>query len=623
MNLILGKIRSVTVYVSGEIKRPGAYTVSSLYTLFNTLHLAGGPDARGSLRKIRLVRGTTVIKKIDLYDLLMNGRGEDIRLESNDIIFVPVAGPLVTVSGEVKRPGIYEILGGEKVLDAIELAGGVRSSAYLEKVELLRFEDNLRNVLIDLDISDRKNRKRDNIKLKDGDCIRVRPVHGLREDVVFLKGEVKYPGEYSFFQGMKITDLIDSGILLPGSYIERVFVTRMFNDRSRRVFQVALGRILSPDIYRDTESKVTEGNDIDQMEELSDREIESRVITSDIFLHPGDMLEVFSAERMHDTESVSIEGEIRFSGDYIYARDMVISDLLYQAGGIKKEAYLLHAELARLVPDTTRRSEIIVFDLGSVLRQPHGEEDMVLQPGDAVFIREIPNSSGHHRVTIRGEVLFPGTYVIEQGNEMLTDLIFRAGGFTEKAFLPGAQFERAGIVEELRYRHVEDVILSLQETVSDSGEVTLEDKYSVNIDTGKMNRIIIDLQAVMESKEYENDIFLRPGDSVTIPSFPSGVNVIGAVASSGTIKFLQGQKTRYYVDRAGGFTRRASGGELRILKADGRVIKRRAMSRKIELGDAIIVPEKVIRDRDWMKMLQTSVSIIASALTTVYIVTKM
>ncbi|MBN2071703.1 MAG: SLBB domain-containing protein [Candidatus Krumholzibacteriota bacterium] len=619
MNLILGKIRSVTVYVSGEVMRPGAYTVSSLYTLFNTLHLAGGPTERGSLRRVRLVRGTSVVKVVDLYELLMNGKGEDVRLESNDIIFVPVAGPLVTVAGEVKREGVYEILGGERVLDAIELAGGLRSSAYLEKVELIRFEDNLKNVLIDLDITGKSGAKKDNIEIIDGDRIKVRSIHDLKEDVVLLQGKVKYPGEYSHHIGMKITDLIGRGMLLPDSYTERVFVTRIFNDRRRSVFQVALKDLLSSIPVGQAGKEETEENGKGVPEELS----ESKLITRDMILYPGDIIEVYSTKRMHDTESVSIEGEIRLPGEYIFADDMVVSDLIYQAGGIKKEAYLLRAELARLVPDTTRSSEILMFDLGRVLTEPHGKEDILLYPGDALFIREIPNYSGHERVTIAGEVLFPGTYVIEQGVETLTDLIERAGGFTGKAFLPGALFERGSIVDELRYRHVEDVILSLREAQRDSSGAVMADGYSVNYNSGKMNRIIIDLETISQSGERADDIVLRAGDRITIPPRPSGVNVLGAVASSGTIKYFPGKKTKYYIDRAGGFSRRAASGELRILKADGRVLKRRALSQVIELGDAIIVPEKVIRDRDWMKILQTSVSIIASALTTVYIVTKM
>ncbi len=612
MNLILGKIRSITVYVSGEVTRPGAYTVSSLYTLFNTLYLAGGPTERGSLRCIRLVRGNSVIREVDIYRLLIEGQNDDIKLESNDIVFVPVTGPLVTVTGEVRRPGIYEVTGKERLLDVVSLAGGARSSAFLGKVELSRFENNTRVVVFDLNMSDTTFSTSDNIPLLDGDRINLRSIPSMRENVVYLAGEVKYPGEYEYFPGMRITDLVDAEDLLPHSYIDRVFIRRTLDDDVTIAIQVDLRKVLLS----------APGETAEGAADKVSGDIQERVIVENIVLRPRDILEVYPLDRMRDREYVSIEGQVRLPGTYDYTGMMTVSDLIYLSGGVKKKAYLLNAELARLVCDGTRVSRIVPFNLEKILGGAHGEADLLLEPGDVVFIRDIPRFKDHARVTVEGEVVFPGIYVLESDNETLGDVIARAGGVTRDAFLEGALFERNSIEKELRQRHVFDVIEALQDQAVDSSGVPVRQSERLDIEPSQMNRIIIDLPALLRGPGDGEDIILKPGDRIVIPGIPSGINVLGAVASSGTIKYMHGKKAKFYIDRAGGFTKWASRGEVRILKADGQVIRKGASSHSIEIGDAILVPEKILKERDWLKVFQSTISILAGAMTTIYIVTK-
>ncbi len=605
MNMILGKIRSITVFVSGEVKRPGAYTTSSLYTLFNTLYLAGGPNERGTLRSIRLIRNNRIVKEVDLYRLLVEGVSEDVKLESNDVIFVPVVNPLVTVSGEVRRPAVYEILGGERLLDVIRIAGGVRSSAFLGNIDVRRFEDNERRVLVNLDISDIDEGDESNIKLRDGDVILVKTVHDLTERVVYVDGEVKYPGTYEYVDGMKVSDLIDPGMLLPFSYLKKALVTRTMPDRTIRIFSVDLEVVLGLSHRADGGQK------------------RKGALFGDIEMRPMDRVRIFHADRMRDRENVHIAGEVRDPGRYEYAGNMTIGDLIFLAGGVKKQAYLLHADLARLSPDSTRVSVVQGISLLEVLERPYGPKDIPLDAGDAIFVREIPKSKDHEKVMIGGEVQFPGTYVLDRDRETLRNLIIRAGGFTVDAFPEGAVFTRQGIVDELRQRHVGDIIASLQPSYIDSAGLLQREMAAVDINPVKMNRIVIDLPRIVDKGDPEEDIFLQDRDRIFIPKIPSGVNVIGSVASSGTIKFRREKRARYYIERAGGFTMRASRGEVRVLKADGRVIKRNALSHRLELGDAVIVPERIRKDRNWLKMFQASLGIVASALTTVFILTKL
>ena len=619
MNVILGKIRSITVYVSGEAVRPGAYTVNSLYTLFNTLYLAGGPTEKGSMRDIRLVRANKIVKRVDLYSLLIDGNGEDVRLESNDIIFIPVVGPLVTVKGDVRRPGIYELAGGERVVDAIALAGGVRSSAYLGSVELYRYTDNKKRVLLTLDLSDSSKTARNNLALRDGDEITIRSVSKLTEQVVFLYGEIKYPGEYQYKPGMRVTDLVSKDILLPHAYLKRAFLTRTFKDNSKKVYPLDLRRILqySPDGF-EGEGAVSG----EQVVPFDPQDEDTTVLTRNIELRPWDRLDVFSYDRMKEKLTINIDGEVRMPGRYDYAEDMTLSDLVYLAGGPKRSAYLLHAEIARMDVDTMRVSRVFRVDLRRALSKPHSRFDPVLEPSDAVFIREIPNYQDHKKVWVGGEILFPGTYVLDSDSESLKEVIARAGGFTRDAFLPGAVLMRKGIAKDLEERDVLSVISSLQRVYRDSSGVIDKRVLPIEVNSDRMNRIIIDLPKIM-SGDDDSDVVLQDGDRFYVPRKPSGISVIGAVASSGTIMFKEGKKARYYIDKAGGFTRRSSKGDTRIIKPNGMVVKKRVMSHRVELGDVIVVPEKVEKDRNWLKVFQTSMSIIASALTTVYVVTKL
>jgi len=608
MNLVLGKIRSITVYVSGEVKRPGAYTVNSLYTLFNTLYLAGGPTEKGTLRTIRLIRKGRVIREVDLYSLLMDGEEDDIKLESNDIIFVPVVKSLCSVTGEVKRPASYELLGGERLKDLIELAGGLKNSAYLASIELQRYRNNSRAV-INLDISTPEKYSRNNIRLIDQDIIRVKKVHKLAEEVVFIIGEVKYPGRYGFREAMTLSDLVEESSLLPQSYTERIFLKRTLKDGSREIFSVNYDSV-----------SVNDSGPAGQDETRPGR---SDMINRDLVLEPMDSVFVFKTDEMREPRYLVIRGEVRNPGRFDFADEITISDLVSLAGGITSRAYMLRCEVARLVPDSSRVSELFRIDLESCLKHPHSRYDFRLAPEDIVLIRRKPGEQHHRTVRLEGEVIFPGTYVLKDEKEKLSSLIKRAGGITPDAFPPGALFTRKKIIEEMESRDVSDIISSIQKSYIDTSQSALSSEIQFDYNPEKMARIIIDLPDLMKDPGAGNDVILRNGDRITIPPRPTGINVVGAVASSGTIKFRDGHGAEFYIERAGGYIRNAVEDEVRIIKADGRVVRDDVFSRKIELGDIIIVPAELKKDYDWLDFFQKSMSILAGALTSLYVVTKL
>jgi protein involved in polysaccharide export with SLBB domain len=336
-----------------------------------------------------------------------------------------------------------------------------------------------------------------------------------------------------------------------------------------------------------------------------------------------DSVFVFSNEEMREPEYLVIRGEVKNPGRFDFAGEITVSDLVSLAGGTTRKAYMLKCEVARLVADSSRVSEVREIDLERCLRQPHSRYDFRLEPEDVVLIRRKPGEQQHRSVKVEGEVIFPGTYVLRDEQEKLSDLIRRAGGFTPEAFPQGALFTRQKIIKEMEDRDVSDVITSIQNSYVDTSESVLSSELQFEYNPKKMARIIIDLPALMDESREGQDLILRDGDRISVPARPTGINVLGAVASSGTIKYALNKKADFYIDRAGGYIRNAVEDEVRIIKADGRVVREDVFSRKIELGDIIIVPSELKRDIDWLNFLQKSMSILAGALTSVYVVTKL
>jgi len=591
LSAVLGKIKSIKVFVYGEVKKPGAYTVSSLSTMFNVLYLCGGPNGRGALRSIRLFRNGHKIKEIDLYDLLLHGRNSDVRLANNDVIFVPVVARTATITGSVKRPAIYELKGGERVRDLIDLAGGLNSDAYLGRVLLERIDSNRKRVVMDLNL-DAEDDMKDNVLLRDGDKLRVFSIYNYKEGIVELKGTVKYPGVYEFKKGMRISDLLDHGNqLVIESYLERANLIRTFPDLTKEIYAVNLRAVLAGDS------------------------------AADFPLEARDRLVVYDRNKVRRMPRVFIEGQVLKEGSYELTKNMRLSDLVFLAGGLQKSAYLLYAEVARV--QSGEPSKIIRTNLKECLEKPGGEADLYLKEDDRIFIREIPEWRLHELVVIDGEVEFPGRYALTKKHEKLSELIERAGGFTDRAFLRGAVFERSSIAEDIKRQRLDAIMENLQEVTADTVVQKIQEKKLNAVRTNEVTRILVDLEALYYGKDKSQDVELRGGDRIYIPQIPSGVHVLGAVAASGTITFVPGKNYKYYVKQAGGMVKSADKEEIRIVKPDGKVYKKRLSRVKIELGDSIVIPKKVIKDRQWLKIFRESFTILSGALTTVYVLSRL
>lgn len=582
----LGKIRSIRIYLTGEVKRPGAYTVSSLTTLFNALYLAGGPNLRGSMRNIQLIRKNEIVTTLDLYQFLLKGDSKsDIRLSSGDAIFIPVTGPRVRISGAVKRPAIYELLGNETVSSLLGLAGGTAADAYLDRIMLERFSPEDEKEVIDVNLNGNSGKPVNDIALADGDRVAVFSLYDMKRNVVYIDGLVKHPGEFERTDSTTIRDLLKLGELQPKNvYYDRANLFRRYPDRREEVIPVNLNQILSG-----------QGN---------------------FLLQDLDSLHVYSIDEVKRRKYVYIDGEVKKPGEYLLYDNMNLADLVFLAGDLKKNAYQLGFEIART--DSLGRVRLEYIDLSKTKM-----EAVLLLEDDRVFVRQIPDWFLHRSVIIEGEVQFPGQYALLSRTETLYDLLSRAGGFTERAFPKGIIFQRESISRDLVRKNLPEMVQNSQPLHADStGQFKKVEIVNLNLES--MNRVIIDVDRIIDSKGSRGNVTLQNGDRIYVPQIPSGISVMGAVGANGTIKYESGKKVEYYVKRAGSFTRQANKKETRLIKADGRVFAGNGtLRRKVDIGDAIVVPSDIKQDRDWLKTISSAVSIVGGILTSVFIIDKL
>jgi protein involved in polysaccharide export with SLBB domain len=588
LTVSLGRIRSIRIYVAGEVKRPGAYTVSSLTSLFNALYIAGGPNERGSMRNIKLMRKGKPAAVVDLYNLLLKGdNSTDTRLQTGDVIFVPVAGMRVAIRGEINRPAIYELKGGETVLDLLELAGKPTPLAYLDRVMLERISESDQWEVRDLNLNTKGDSAVDDIELVDGDRLTVFSIFDAKANLVVIQGHVKHPGYYERTDSTRVSDLIKCGQLRPYDvYYERADLFRRYPDRSIEVIPINLNRILAGDT------------------------------AADLLLQDRDSLYVYSIDEIEREKYVYIEGEVKRPGKYPLYENMTVEDLIFLAGSFTRGAYRHQAEIARF--DSLGNVSLLYLNLSDTSQQ-----NRYLREDDHVYIRRIPEWQLDRTVVIEGEVNYPGIYTLCRRDETLYQLLQRAGGFTKNAFPKGIILKRESIGDNLLRLNVPELLARSQPIVKDSlGRLVKQEIF--RFDYSLMNRVIIDMEKILATEGREGDVVLEPNDRIYVPSIPSGISVMGAVGANGTIKFVEGKTVKYYIEHAGNFTRQADKKGVRLIRAEGEVISGRGtLGKRVELGDVIIVPSKIEKERNWFKTFTTAITATTGLLTTVYVISKL
>jgi protein involved in polysaccharide export with SLBB domain len=621
MNLTLGKLRMIQVYIVGEVTSPGMYSVSSVASVLNALAAAGGPTKSGTLRSIRISRDGKLVKEIDLYDIISNGdRINDIRLENGDTIFVPVIGPVFAVAGEVKRPSIYEMKGKCTLAEALNLAGGITAAGDTGRIQVERIEQNSSKVIIDFVPKERDLATLEKIELHDRDMIKVFPVMGATRKVVSLQGNVFRPGDYQFHEGMTIRDIITGyDLLLPDSYLESAAIVRLkMPDRHREVVSFHLGKVLDGDAVEN------------------------------IPLQEQDTIKIYSRWDMKEKEKVGINGQVVNPGVYDFYPNMTIRELVVAAGSLKRNAFLDSAELTRVTKQEGKaKSTRISIDLAKALSgDPHN--NLTLLPDDVLIVRGVEEwLDAHDRfVTLKGEVKYPGTYSISKG-ELLSSVILRAGGYTDKAYLLGSKFTRRSVRETQQKRMNEIVTRTEKEILQKQGELaslasTKEEleatkaslegllKNLENMKTLKAEgRVVIRLSVLNTLEKSPYDLALEGGDTLSIPTRSSVVNVMGEIFNPTALVFMPEKSVSYYINKSGGITRNGDEDEMYIVKADGTVFSRQQssfgfrwdedtrswtggsfMSSRMDAGDTVVVPEKIERVA-WLRTIKDITTIVS------------
>jgi len=615
MNVTMNTLRTIEIFMVGEVKNPGTYSVSSLSTIITALYSTGGPSKNGSLRNISLIRNGKTVASLDLYDFFIRGiKDNDARLEPGDTIFIPVIQPVAGISGYVKRPAIYEMKGSQTIKDLIELAGGALSVSYLQNVVLERITDHQKRIVKSFNI-DPGNAGTDNelnTLLLDGDLIKIYPVNDKMHQVVYLQGHVKYPREYEFKEGMKVLDIIPSySHLLGEPYLTTAEILRE----------------MPPDLHTETIKF-----NLDAL--MSGDE------TQNLALQDGDRLIVYSRWDKKDRPRVTINGEVRNPGTYDLLDNMTVKDLIFTAGNLTDRAYTDHADLTRYVErkDSTE-SIIIIFSVSKAL-QGEKNDNVILEPDDVISIRGVPSYSQalQRKITLEGEFVFPGEYSFSEG-ERLSSVISRAGGLTEDAYPFGAIFKREAVMEtqnasyEENRQQLERDIASLTAVAANSS-LDKEDLATVQVSlaekkdtldklerTKPTGRMVINLDKIMSSPSSIVDVQLRAGDHLTVAKRQDFVNVSGEVYNQTALLYEDGKTVDYYLNKVGGITKRAAKRQTYIVKANGTVISRQQGSilgiglwdqgnsrwsfggfGSIELdpGDTILVPQKTAKI-NWLK----------------------
>lgn len=556
IRVTLGNSRTIQVNVMGEVMQPGTYALSAFSTVFHALYRAGGPSEIGSLRNVQLSRNGKPIATVDVYDFILNGRTPaNIRLQEGDAVIVPAYESMVEAKGNVKRPMFYELKKDETLSTLLRYAGGFSSNAYTKAIRIIRQNGQEYQV---------KTVERPDFsvfRLCDGDVITADAVLDRFENKLEIKGAVNRPGLYELSGRLNtVRELVNKADgLLDEAFTARAVLYRERPNKTREVKQIDILALMNGTI-------------------------------PDVPLQKNDVLYIPSIHDLQDLGDVEIFGEVARPGVYPYADDMTLEDLVIGAGGLKDAASTVRVDISRRIKDpkgtTTGRETGQMFSFG--LKDGFvvdGQPGFTLQPYDQVFVRRSPAYQEQLNVDVTGEVLYSGTYSLTHKNERISEVLNKAGGPTEFAYVRGAKlFRKATPGEQARMADIVEMMRKeLGEGAIDSLGIDVEDRYTVGID----------LEAALKNPGGIADIVLREGDSIAVPEYANTVKISGAVMMDNTVTYNPSKGVKYYLSQAGGYSQNAKKNKKFIVYMNGQIAEVKGSGKdQIEPGCEIIVPNK-------------------------------
>ena len=591
------------VNVMGEVKAPGTYTLSAFATVFHALYMAGGTNDLGTLRNIKVYRNNRLVTIVDIYDYILNGKlTGNVRLADNDVIVVGPYDCLVTITGKVKRPMIYEMKKNESVNSLLKYSGGFAGDAYRKSVRVNRKTGREKSVynVEEFDFA--------NFRIDDGDSVSVDSILPRYANTVEVKGAVFRPGMYNLGEQVNsVRSLIEHAEgLTEDAFTNRAVMHRMKADRNLEVISVDLAGIMA-------------GN------------------TPDIPLKENDVLFIPTRQDKTTERTLTIRGEVQYPGVYKYAENETVEDFVLQAGGLTDKASTVNVMVSRRVSDAKATAPDSIIAQTYILSLKDGfvidgTPGFKLMPFDEVSIRKSPAYAEQQNVKIEGEVMFGGTYTLSRRNVRLSDLFQRAGGATEQAYIKGARLMRkANEAEKARMEAVlkmqreqqQKNLLQLAASSNNASAITQTAKEAKDVDLLKFNvpeeyPVGIDLEEALNKPGSDADIILREGDRLVVPQYNGTVKINGAVMYANTVAYEKGKSVSKYIAEAGGYASDAYKSKSYIIYMNGKVAKV-GHGTKVQPGCEIVVPAKMKRKMSVAETMSlgTSMSSIAAMIATI------
>ncbi|BFM42319.1 SLBB domain-containing protein [Flavobacterium sp. CFS9] len=578
VSVSLGDIRTIKVTIVGG-KQPGNYSISSLASVYNALHLAGGPGKNGSYRNIELIRNNKVYKNVDIYKFLVKGdQSDNVSLKDNDVIRIPAYTQRVVVEGEVKRPGIFEMKKGEKFSDLLNFASGFNEFAYTASVNVLQKTGK------EFKVHDINESEYGSYVPQSGDVFKVTKILNRFENRIKIEGAVFRPDYYSYSEGMRISDLITRAEgLKEDAYTKRARIIRLKTDLTTEIVNVDLSAALSGDL------------------------------NADIELRREDIVTVYSILEFREEYKVTIDGEVKKPGEYEYFENLTLNDLVVQVGGLTGSASK-RVEIARMVKsdviDDADPKRIELVELEITANNNEQIKNFVLKPFDVINIRKMAVYEKPEMVKVSGAVTYPGKYVLANKKETVYNVVMRAGGLTSIANLDGMKIKRP--IKQEQIEQLESVNLNLDKKLTAEEEAlkpkqeglnlkdkdTLSSKLSKKLrDELKFATIPVNWEKIVKDKNHYSNVTLFPGDEIEVAVYNEGVKVTGNVLLTSEIPYRKGKGFKYYINSVGGVDSKGWKKKAYIIYPNGKASVTTSFLffrsyPSVEPDSQIVVPEK-------------------------------
>ena len=572
----LGNIRSIKIIMTGQVAKPGTYTLSSLSSVYNALYASGGPSANGSFRNIQLIRNNKIVSTIDVYDFLLKGIQQgNIRLQDQDVINVPVYSKRVEITGEIKQSALFEVVKGEHLQDVIDFAGGFSTQAYTANIKAFQNTDRDREI-IDISAAEFNT-----YAPKNGDKYIVEAILDRFANRVEISGAVFRPGLFELDKGLTLADLITKADgLTEDAFLNRGYINRLNPDNTLSLVSFDVAKILSG-------------------------------MEADIVLQREDRVTISSLFDLRDEYKISIQGEVRAPATFEYADGMTLESIIQMAGGFKEGATPNRVEISRRVRNSdatiasARTAEVFTVNVDKDLKL--SGNPFVLQPFDIISVRNSEGYTVQKQVKLEGEVLYPGIYTITKKDEKISEVIARAGGLTSSAYPAGASLKRpgAGMVnpgDKNAINNQEEEgkkLLNLKRAQSPGVKDTIPPSMEMALIQSDL--VGINLVKILNDTLSTSNLIVEDGDIIRIPRELQTVKVIGEVLNPNSIVYVKGRGLRQYIKGAGGYTQTARVGGVYVRYANGSVagVSRFLFIRgnpTINPGAEILVPKRAERE---------------------------